>query len=175
MLAGRSRTWPADKVEETAAVNHSSSPCSAPIHEVDWEKLIPAEQWAIYRCVLDKATNEGIPFALGGGLAVSIYTGRARNTKDIDLYIVPESRGRIVELMASCGLQDYYDKLPYDRDWIYRGNQGDVIVDAIWAMANKRAKVDEVWLTRGPVISMFDEEFPVVPPEELIWSKLYVM
>jgi hypothetical protein len=50
-----------------------------------------------------------------------------------------------------------------------------VIVDSIWAMANKRAQVDQGWLDRGPMIRMFDREFRVIPPEELIWSKIYVM
>jgi hypothetical protein len=72
-------------------------------------------------------------------------------------------------------MQDYFDTKPYDRNWIYRAHDGDVIVDSIWAMANKRAQVDRGWLERGPEIEMFGQNFRVVPPEELIWSKLYVL
>jgi hypothetical protein len=147
----------------------------APIHDVDWDSLIPPEQWAVYRCVLDRAADEALEFALGGGLAVGLYTGRPRNTKDLDIYIRPADRERAVEIMADCGLSDYFDKKPYDRAWIYRGAQDDTIVDAIWAMANKRTTVDDVWLTNGAVIQMFDRQIRVIPPEELIWSKLYVL
>lgn len=147
----------------------------APIHDVNWDDLIPPEQWAVYRCVLDRAADEGLEFALGGGLAVGLYTGKPRNTKDLDIYIRPSDRERAVGIMAYCGLSDYFHKIPYDRAWIYRGVQDDTIVDAIWAMANKRTTVDDVWLTNGAVIQMFDRQVRVIPPEELIWSKLYVM
>jgi hypothetical protein len=50
-----------------------------------------------------------------------------------------------------------------------------VIVDAIWAMANRRAEVDSRWVHGGPVVQMFGREFRVIPPEELLWSKLYVL
>jgi hypothetical protein len=81
----------------------------------------------------------------------------------------------MIQILTDCGLDDYFDKKPYDRQWIYRGNRDDVIVDTIWAMANQRASVDESWLTRGPMIPIFDRRIRAVPPEELIWSKLYVL
>ena len=146
-----------------------------PVHEIAWESLIEPQHWATYQCVLDRATRDRIPFALGGGLAVGVYTGKGRHTKDLDLYILPEHRSWAVDVMTECGLRDLHDEKPYDRNWIYRGNSSEVIVDAIWAMANKRAQVDRGWLERGPMIRMFDQEFRVIPPEELIWSKLYVM
>jgi hypothetical protein len=148
---------------------------ATPIHDVDWDNLIPPEQWAVYRCVLDRVTAEGLHFALGGGFAVGLYTGAPRNTKDLDIYIRPSDRERVIQMMSDCGLTDYFEKKPYDQAWIYRANQGDTIVDAIWAMANKRAQVDDAWLTRGAVIQMFDKHIRVIPSEELIWSKLYVL
>jgi hypothetical protein len=146
-----------------------------PVYEIEWETLIAREHWQTYKCVLDRAIREKVPFALGGGLAVSVYTGKGRYTKDLDLYILPEHRNRLIQMTAKCGLGDYYDTKPYNRDWIYRAHSSEVIVDSIWAMANKRAQVDRDWLQRGPMIRMFDREFRVIPAEELIWSKVYVM
>jgi hypothetical protein len=146
-----------------------------PIAHIDWDRLVPPDQWAVYRSVLDSAIASELPFALGGGLAVGLYTGRPRNTKDLDIYVRPQDRDRMIGILTASGLDDYFDKKPYDRQWIYRGNRDDVIVDTIWSMANQRASVDECWLTRGPAIRMFDREFRAVPPEELIWSKLYVL
>jgi hypothetical protein len=148
---------------------------TTPIHHVDWDSLIPPEQWAVYRCVIDRVSAEGLHFALGGGFAVGLYTGTPRNTKDLDIYIRPDERDAVIRIMSDCGLTDYFEKKPYDRAWIYRGNQDDTIVDAIWAMANKRAQVDDVWLMCGALIPMFDRQIRVIPPEELIWSKLYVL
>jgi hypothetical protein len=42
-------------------------------------------------------------------------------------------------------------------------------------MANMRTEVDEQWLTRGRRYISGDIPFRVLPVEELIWSKLYVM
>jgi hypothetical protein len=148
---------------------------SAPVYSIDWGSLIPPNQWETYRSVLDRLQTAGIQFALGGGLAVGLYTGNPRNTKDLDFYIKPDDREAVISIMTDCGLTDYYETLPYDRAWIYRGNREDVIVDAIWAMANKRANVDKSWLSRGTMIRIFDKQVRILAPEELIWSKLYVM
>jgi hypothetical protein len=143
--------------------------------KITWENLIPPQHWTVYKRVLDRLCHAAVPFALGGGLAVGVYTGKLRRSKDLDIYILPEHREALMGIMADCGLIDYHDQVPYDRGWIYRGHREGVIVDAIWAMANKRAQVDSEWLERGPVVTMFHQQFRVIPAEELIWSKLYVL
>src|ERR1044071_9172712 len=142
---------------------------------IDLPSLIPEEQWETYRCVMQTAKRRGIPYALGGALAVGAYTDRWRKTKDIDMYVMPKDRAAMIEVFSDCGLEDYFDRVAYDRRWIYRGYTGDCIVDAIWAMANMRAQVDEGWLNRGNEYRTDGMTFRVLPPEELIWSKLYVM
>jgi hypothetical protein len=139
--------------------------------------LVPKEQWAVYERVMRLANDRGVSYAVGGALAMGAYTERWRNTKDIDLYTLPRDRGRMIEIFGECGLADYYDKLPYDRRWIYRGfdEPSGSIVDVIWAMANMRTEVDNGWLTRGREFMTGDIGFRVLPVEELIWSKLYVM
>ena len=143
--------------------------------EVTWENLIPPEHWSVYACVLDRACNENVPFALGGGLALGYYTGHLRRSKDLDIYIRPEDRETMVRIMTGCKLKDFHPVQSYDPAWIYRGHRGDVIVDAIWAMANKRTVVDDRWIDSGPLIQLCGQSFRVIPAEELIWSKLYVL
>jgi hypothetical protein len=140
-----------------------------------WEERIPANEWEIYRQVIRDVRSAGIPFAFGGAFATAVYTGQFRNTKDFDLYILPDDRQRVIELVHRSGLTDYFERLPYDRSWIYRASQGDVIVDAIWEMANHRAAVDHHWLGAGPEVSVRGERLRAIPVEELIWSKLYVL
>jgi hypothetical protein len=136
---------------------------------------ITDEQWRIYQRVIADSKAAGIPFAVGGGIAMGVYTGMFRDTKDIDLYVVPEHREAIQAILSAAGLEDYYDQLPYDRGWIYRSIQGKVIVDIIWSMANYKAPVDERWITGGPQVEIRGEQLRVVPPEEMIWAKLYIM
>jgi hypothetical protein len=148
---------------------------SSSISLPSWESGIPDADWMVYRRAIGEARAAGIRLAFGGAFATAVYTGQFRNTKDFDLYILPEDRDRMKEAISRAGLQDYFERLPYDRSWIYRASQGDVIVDAIWEMANHRAVVDPVWLSRGPEVSVLGECLRAIPIEELIWSKLYVL
>src|SRR5438093_9602218 len=85
------------------------------------------EQWSRYRRVIAAAKATGIPFSVGGGLAIGVYTGQFRETKDIDLYVQPENLEAMKAVLAREGLADYYDQLPYDRNWIYRSIRDNII------------------------------------------------
>lgn len=140
-----------------------------------WSDQIPDEQWPVYRAVVSEARSRGLRFALGGAFAIANYTGRWRDTKDLDLYILQRDRDAMVEVLTDAGLSDYFEKAPYDHGWIYRGYRDGVIVDAIWSMANRRALVDEIWVSGGPEIEIRGELLRVVPAEELLWNMLYVL
>lgn len=137
--------------------------------------VLPPDQSEVYRRVIVAARQRGIPFAVGGAFGFGSYTGEWRNTKDLDLYILPRDRDAMVSALTELGLEDYYSRLAYDRRWIYRSFTGDTIVDAIWAMANQRTQVDESWLTRGREMELEGERVRALPVEELIWAKLYVV
>ena len=139
------------------------------------DDLIDNNQWQVYLKVITRAREAGIPFAAGGGFAVAAYTTRWRNTKDLDLYTIPDARDALIEVTREMGLVDIYPRSPYDRRWIYRGGCGDTVVDVIHAMANLRALVDEQWLRQGAEIHIRGERLPIVPAEEMVWNKLYVM
>ena len=68
----------------------SPSPKTA---EVTWENLISPEQWRVYACVLNEICSRGVPFALGGGLALGYYTEHLRRSKDLDIYVRLEKLG----------------------------------------------------------------------------------
>jgi hypothetical protein len=137
--------------------------------------VIPEEQWRVYRRVIREARASGIPFALGGAFAFASYTGLWRNTKDMDLYVLPKDRNAMVNVLHRAGMQDYYQRLPYDRNWIYRSYAGGTIVDIIWAMANQRAQVDETWIFQGPEADVNGERLRAIPAEEMLWAKLYIV
>jgi hypothetical protein len=138
-------------------------------------EAIPQDQAHVYSAVLREANSRGIPFALAGAFAVGTYTGSWRNTKDMDLCILPRDRERMIQVLSDSGLRDYYDVLPYDRAWIYRSHGGEIIVDAIWAMANQRTQFDDGWIKRGPETEFLGEKVRVLPVEELIWAKIYIL
>jgi hypothetical protein len=142
---------------------------------VEWGHLVPAEEWRTYLAAIDALRKAGLRFLLGGAFGMAAYTGRWRNTKDIDFYILPHQRSVAVEALGKAGFLDYYEQRPYDRGWIYRATHQGVIVDLIWGSPNRRSEVDDLWFARAPQIALRGEKLEVVPVEELLWVKLYVL
>ena len=120
--------------------------------------LIPDEQWEVYRDAIAVARTTGLPFMLGGGFALAAYTGRWRNTKDIDFYVLPHQRQAFIDAITRAGFTDYYDQLAYDRGWIYRGFRDGTIVDLIWAMANRRTEAAEKWFKHATELTVRGEK-----------------
>jgi len=158
----------AQPAAKTTAVRH------LPGQEISWIDVIPDEQWATYKEALEGARSAGIPSLLGGGFGLAAYTGRWRNTKDMDLYVRPKDAPAMIKVLTKAGFGNYYDTLPYDRGWIYRSTRDGIIIDIIWSMANRRAQVDDAWFERAKVLVVRDERVQLVPAEELLWCKLYV-
>lgn len=146
-----------------------------PVAHLEWTKQIPDDEWAVYERAISAIRKTGRPFMLAGAFSLATYTGRWRNTKDIDFYVLPDDREPLIQALSAADFTDYYDKLPYVRHWIYRAHRGDCIVDLIWAMANQRSQVDEQWFERATHVSVRGEQLLVVPAEELLWCKLYVL
>src|SRR4051812_15770154 len=140
-----------------------------------WTQAMSAEDWEQY-CRAIKALREAnVPFMLGGGFALATFTGRWRDTKDIDFYIHPGDREAAVTALTKAGFADYYSQRAYDRKWIYRSTRSGVIVDVIWAMANQRAQVDDLWFHHARSMLIRGEKLQVLPLEEFMWCKLYIM
>jgi hypothetical protein len=143
--------------------------------EFKWAEAMPQPCWQTYREAMRVIRNSGAPFLLGGGFALATFTGRWRDTKDIDFYVRKKDRARAILALANEGFSDYYKNRPYDRRWIYRSVREGVIVDTIWAMANQRAQVDDDWFQFADTALIRGEELKVVPMEEFLWCKLYIM
>lgn len=140
-----------------------------------WTREIPDEQWAVYREAVDAVQADGCRVLLGGAFALATYTGRWRNTKDLDFYVLPAERGPVVRSLMEAGFEDFHRRMPYDRGWIHRLFRDDVIVDVIWSMANRRAAVDEDWFRYARPLVINGRGLASIPAEELLWAKLYVL
>lgn len=140
-----------------------------------WPDRIPDAEWQVYQPLLADALDHGLEFAVGGGIAFSHYARRWRNTKDLDLYVYPKDRALFIELVTRHGFVDLYETASYDRTWIYRSQKPPVIIDIMWEMANHRTQNDTGWLARGDVVLVRGIPLRMLPPEELLWAKLYVL
>lgn len=141
----------------------------------DWTSMISEEEWRVYRPVILAAEERKLVFAIGGGPAQSEYSKRQRWTKDLDFFLKPTDVPAMKAIMEEQGIEDYFEHEEYDRSWIYRGIKDEVILDIIWTMPNHRMVVDDLWLTRGLQVQINDLRLRLLSPEELLWSKIYVM
>ena len=144
-------------------------------YECTWSHLIPNEQANVLRTGAELMEQVGSPFLLAGALALATYTGHWRNTKDIDVIIHARDRERVIDVLKQNGFDDYFVQQPYDRSWIFRGIKDGVLFDVIWALPNHRVGVDEAWFERARNVSVGGRSYAVIPAEELVRIKLYVM
>lgn len=142
--------------------------------EVILGDLIPHDQLSVYGQLLEAADKVGLRLAIGGGLALSAYSGYVRNTKDMDLYVVEPDHKRLMKLMVEQGFAEY-NAVDYDPTWSYRGTRRGFVVDLLWRMLNGRGAVDEIWITKGWELEVRGVKLRLIPPEELVWSKLYIL
>ena len=61
---------------------------------------------SIYALALDTLTRAGVPFLVGGGFAIVVYTGMPRTTKDLDLFLRQADFDRALEGARRGGIRD---------------------------------------------------------------------
>ena len=72
--------------------------------------------------VLDR---QAVPYVVGGGYAMAYYTGIARNTKDLDIFVRPADEKRALRVLAQAGYRTEYF-YPF---WIAKALCGDAFID----------------------------------------------
>lgn len=136
---------------------------------------MPAGQWDVFALGTDAIAGAGVPFLLAGALGLATYTGHWRNTKDVDVIVREGDRERSIAALRQAGFDDYFEREAYDRSWIFRGYKDGVLFDVIWALPNHRVVIDDAWFEHARPVFLRGRTFQVVPAEELVRVKLYVM
>jgi Uncharacterised nucleotidyltransferase len=113
----------------------------------------------------------GVPFLVGGAYAYAHYTGIYRDTKDLDLFLHPADVDRALEVLASDGWRTEH----HPDGWLAKGFKGEYFVDLIFSSGNGVAVVDDAWFAHAVPGRVFRQDIWLVPPEEMIWSKAFVM
>jgi hypothetical protein len=140
-----------------------------------WAAIIPEDQWRVYKEAIHAAHRSGARVLVGGAFGLATYINHCRNTKDLDFFVLPSDKDRVVDALNKIGFDDYYSKLPYDRGWIYRATRDDVIVDTIWQTPNRRSVVDDFWFEKSTPLLLKGEVLRAIPAEELLCIKLFVL
>ncbi len=126
---------------------------------------------AFYRRVMHQLGEQAIPFLVGGAYAFERYTGIGRHTKDFDLFVHPRDVERALQLLAADGCQT---DLPFPH-WLAKAHCGEDVVDLIFSSGNGVALVDDDWFRHSVPETVLDVAVRLIPAEEMIWSKAFVM
>jgi hypothetical protein len=132
---------------------------------------LPPGTRAFYRRTLIALTAARAPFLVGGAYALERYTGIARHTKDLDVFVRRRDCRRALRALAAAGCQT---ELTFPH-WLAKGRCGDDVVDVIFSSGNGIAEVDDVWFEHAAADHVLEVPVRLCPPEEMIWSKAFIM
>jgi hypothetical protein len=125
-----------------------------------------------YPAALRALNADGVPFLVGGAVALSVYCGIRRNTRDLDLFVLPEHARHTLEVLERAGLRT---EVPYPH-WLGKAYvDGDHFVDVIFNAGNGAAPVDSEWFAHAVPGIVMGVPVGICPAEETIWSKAFVM
>ncbi|MBI4397139.1 MAG: nucleotidyltransferase [Elusimicrobia bacterium] len=124
-----------------------------------------------YRRAMLVLIENHCPFLVGGAYALDQYTGISRRTKDIDFFVRPEDCERTMGLLSSAG---YRTERTFEH-WLGKAFSEDFSIDIIYGSGNGLCLVDPMWFERAISTEVLGLSVNLCPPEEIIWSKAYIM
>jgi len=128
------------------------------------------KDFAIYKETIDAMETAGVPYVVGGGIAVAAY-GRVRATKDIDLYVKPVDTKRALDALGKAG----FETNPMsDVKWLAKGYKDGVQVDFILENIGGIVTTDET-IKRGRYMYVSGCRMFIMSPEDLVFRKVLAM
>jgi len=124
-----------------------------------------------YRHGMRELKNNDVPFLVGGAYAFAQYTKIARHTKDFDIFVKRQDCDRAMETLAKAG---YKTELPFPH-WLAKAYDGKEYIDIIYSSGNAICAVDDDWFDHSTDGTVLGVKCKLVPPEEMIWPKLFIM
>jgi hypothetical protein len=131
----------------------------------------PDLEIAFYRDVLHTLRAAGVQVLVGGAYAFALHTGIERRTKDLDLFLRRGDYQRAEQALAGAG---YRTELAFPH-WLGKAHGGSWFVDLIFNSGNGSTPVDEGWFEHAIETAVLGVHAKIVPVEEMIWSKAFVM
>ena len=124
-----------------------------------------------YRDALVRLRDAGIPHLLGGAFAMRHYTGIDRQTKDLDVFVRRADVETALGALAAAGFTTEITSPA----WLAKATRGGHLVDFVFGADNGIADVDDLWFAHAEAGELLGLPIAVIPVEEMIWSKAFVM
>jgi hypothetical protein len=135
------------------------------------DATLDAETRQVYVRALQTLRRAGVEFLIGGAHALAPYTGILRDTKDLDVSLRRRDSERALAVLADAG---FTTELTFPH-WLGKAYAGDRFVDLIFSAGNGVAAVDDLWFAHAPPGEVLGTRVRLCPPEEMIWSKAFIM
>ncbi len=133
-------------------------------------RLMPAVA-EFYRDAMRVLNRHDVPFLVGGAFAFAQYTGIQRNTRDFDIFVQQKDCQRAMDVLRQRG---YHTELTFPH-WLGKAYFRGEYVDIIYNSGNAVCKVDDLWFQNARMGTVLGMPAKLVPPEEMIWPKIYIM
>jgi hypothetical protein len=99
------------------------------------------------------------------------YTRIKRAVRDLDLFLRPMHLEPAMAALAAAG----YATERTHPHWLGKARMGRHCVDLIYNSGNGLSEVDDIWFEQARQAEILGRATRAVPPEELIWTKLFIM
>jgi hypothetical protein len=142
-----------------------------PVLNLRPEQHLDPETRAFYCRALHRLRDAGVPFLVGGAYAFERYTGIARHTKDLDIFVRQTDYQRALAALEADGCRG---EVPFPH-WLAKAYCGEHFVDIIFGSGNGIAPVDDQWFEHAVDETVLDVQVQIVPAEEMIWQKALIM
>lgn len=132
---------------------------------------VPKDGISIAAKAMEALHEADIPFLVAGAYALACYTGVERHTKDFDIFVEEADVERGLQVLAANGFRTHIES----EVWLAKAYHGEEFIDLIFNSGNARTRVDASWFDNAVEHRVFGVCAKICPPEEMIWSKAYIM
>jgi hypothetical protein len=130
----------------------------------------PEETRDFYLRCLELLDRAQLQYVVGGGYAMAHYTGIIRHTKDLDIFVRPHHRDKVLNVFAHAG---YRTEITWPH-FLAKALCGDAFVDVLYNSGNGLCPVDDDWFNNAERGQVLGRQTFICPAEEMIWQKAFV-
>lgn len=123
-----------------------------------------------YQKALEILEKSKIPFMIGGGFALRVYSDIHRDTKDLDIFCKAGDYPEIIDLFS----KNKFKTEITDARWIAKVFLNNTYIDFIFGTPSGVCLVDDSWFKKTTAAYFFGIKVKVLPAEELLWCKVYI-
>lgn len=121
--------------------------------------------------VLASLLRAEVPFLVGGSFAMARHAGVRRHRADLHLFMRRDDWHGAEAALNRAGIDTHV----VFSHWLVRAGEGDRAVDILYNGGNGLTPVDARWFDRPLFEDVAGLRVRLCPPEEMIWSKAFVM